>query len=406
MLTYLILIGLLGFFAFIQSSGFNDLTIVRYKRYLNGLTFAILLLFIGLRYKVGADWYQYFTYYNSVESLSTIIFSWRDAPYFYYHPWEPAFKLLCVIVKSLGLSFQGLVFVVSAFNLYSLNRFLRKHLNNEMCIFLILFISLNMLREFDILRQSLAFYIILFAYDYINKSFFKYLGICIIACFFHISAIVFIPAYFLFNLKLNRKFLILTFILFSCTLILKLKFLTIIVDVFEKILPGGFSELLFHQVKLYLELFPLYSNINFVTLISLALLGTLIIFFRKIDLYENKFLISFIIFIYISIIFSEVGEVQSRFGYFFSLGLVYCLARTMLIFKGYARMSYVIVMVMYSSLKIILPLRLEATLVTYTPYRNYIFYFDQNEAAEKEIMLRFNKAQELNQGYFENSIKN
>ena len=406
MLSYILLISVVGFFAFIQSSGFNDLKIVKYKKYLKPLSFVILTVFIGLRYKVGADWFQYLSYYNNVEGLGTIIFNAKNAPYFYDHNWEPAFKLLCAITKSLGISFQGLVLLITTFNLYSLNKFVSKYLSGDACIFLVLFLSLNMLREFDILRQSLAFYILLFAYEYINKNFLKYLLICFLASLFHISALIFVPAYLFFRWKVNRKVLIAIFFMFLGSLVFKFGVLSIIVNIFETILPGDTSAFFFHQIKLYLEFYPVHSNINFVTLLSLGLLAILILNYKKINTFDPKFIVLFVIFIIISILFAEVGEVQSRFGYFFSTGLVYCVARSLVFYKRYTKMIYVICIVLYSNIKVILPLRLEATLLTYTPYRNYIFYMDQNEATEKEILLRYNKAQELSRDFFNDNIEN
>jgi len=335
MISYLLFISVIGLFAFIESSGFNDGGINKYKVYLKYVAFTMLLIFVGLRYKVGADWLQYYTYYGNLETLGTVLFNAKNAPYFYEHPWEPAFKLLCMLAKSLSMPFEGVVFLITAFNLYSLNKFLKQHLKSEMCVFLLLFLSLNMLREFDILRQSIAFYVLLFSYKYINKSFFKFLLVCVAACLFHTSAIIFVLVYPLFKLKVRRGFLTATLGLFVLSLILKLRILSMLVDLADKLLPVSSATFLLHQIKLYLAFYPLQSNINLVTLLSLFFLAILIIYYKKVSFFDQKFVVSFVIFIYISILLSEVGEVQSRFGYFFSTGLVYCAAGFVYLFKRY-----------------------------------------------------------------------
>jgi hypothetical protein len=400
MLTYILLISGIGLFAFIESSGFNDLPIKQYKGYLRYVAFAILLVFIGLRYKVGADWLQYYTYYDNVESIWTILFDAKNAPYFYDHNWEPGFKLLMSLGKSVGLEFEVVIFLITAFNLYSLNRFLKQYLKTDVNLFLMLFLSLNMLREFDILRQSLAFYIMLFAYQYINKSFIKYLLICLIAAMFHTSAVIFIPLYWFLGMRVKRNFLIFTLIAFTLSLVLKLRILTMLVGIMEKVLPNGSSAFFLHQVKLYLDFYPVQSNINFVTLICVLFLLTLIVFYKKTTSLDQRFVVAFLIFVYISMILSEIGEIQSRFGYYFTTGIAYCAWGFLILFRRYARMAYVILMVCYANVKVILPFRIEATMLTYTPYRNYLFHLDRNEQTEQEIITRHAKSQEKSQDLF------
>ena len=366
----------------------------------------ILAVFIGLRYKVGADWLQYYTYYNNVEDLSTIIFDSKNATYFYEHNWEPAFKFLCAMAKSSGISFEVLLLLITLFNLYSLDKFLRRYLSNDACIFLVLLLALNMLREFDVLRQSLAFYIMLFAYKYINKSFPKYLAICLLAATFHMSALIFLPIYPFFKLKVTRTLLVSVLVFFLLNLILKLKFLTMIITLIEKVIPSGITGVVLHQVRLYLVELPVYSNINLVTILYLLLLITLIVYFEKAKKMDSKFISVFVICIVVNVLFSEIGEIQSRFAYFFSIGPVYCLTRSIGFFGSYKRMLYVCTIIIYSNIKIVLPMRVEATKLTYTPYRNYLFYFTKDPAVEQEIMERHSKAAQLNSDFFNDNIKN
>ncbi|MDR3694920.1 EpsG family protein [Mucilaginibacter sp.] len=400
MFTYILLISGIGLFAFIESSGFNDLRIKKYKGLLIYITFAILLVFIGLRYKVGADWLQYYIYYDKVESVWTILFDAKNAPYFYDHNWEPGFKLLMSLGKSAGLEFEVVIFLITAFNLYSLNRFLKQYLKTDVNLFLVLFLSLNMLREFDILRQSLAFYIMLFAYQYINKSFIKYLLICLVAAMFHTSAVIFIPLYWFLGMRVKRNFLIFTLIAFILSLALRLRILTILVGIMEKALPGGSAAFFLHQVKLYLDFYPVQSNINFVTMICVVFLLVLIVFYKKTTSFDQRFVVAFLIFVYLSMVLSEIGEIQSRFGYYFTIGLAYCAWSILTLFRRYARMAYVILVVFYADVKIILPFRIEATMLTYTPYRNYLFHLDRDERTEQEIITRHAESQEKSKDIF------
>ncbi|MDA9555548.1 EpsG family protein [Pelobium sp.] len=407
MIIYLILFLTLSSFTFVESSIFYDKVIKQNVKYTRVIFFLIILFFVGLRYKVGADWLQYYSYYENVETLNNILFLPRSrSPYFFNYPWEIGFKLLCSIIKSLGLNFQALVFIISFFNIISLNNFLNNSIDkNKKLLFVILFLGFNMLREFDVLRQSISFYIMLYAYKYINKSFIKYLMICILSSLFHLSALIYLPIYLFFKFKINRTLIVTTLLVYSSNIILKLKFLKITVNFLESILPTNASSLLLHQLNIYLDLLPIYSSINFVTLISLFTLLLLLINFKNIEKLNNNYLMLFIAYIYITIFFSEVGEVQSRFTYFLSIGLVYSMTMSITFFHSFRKMAYIIFLIIYTNIKLLIPLRNEGTLLTYTPYRNYIFYFNENPTKEKEILERYNKSRELNDVFFEDQTK-
>ncbi|OIQ63152.1 hypothetical protein GALL_553090 [mine drainage metagenome] len=176
--------------------------------------------------------------------------------------------------------------------------------------------------------------------------------------------------------------------------------LTFLVGIMEKVLPDGPSAFFLHQVKSYFEIYPVQSSINFVTLICVLFLLMLIVFYKKATSFDQRFIVAFLIFVYTSIIFSEIGEIQSRFGYYFTIGIAYCAWGFLILFRRYARMAYVVLMVFYANVKIILPLRTEATMLTYTPYRSYLFHLDRNEQTEQEIILRHAKSEEKSQDLF------
>ncbi|MGN6178416.1 MAG: EpsG family protein [Mucilaginibacter sp.] len=400
MITYILFIFCIGFFAFVESSGFNDRFIEQNKGYIRYVVFALLLVFIGLRYKIGSDWLQYYTYYDNVENIWTVLFDAKNAPYFWDHPWEPGFKLLMSLFKSTGVEFEVVIFLITAFNLYSLNRFLKQYIKTDFSLFLVMFLSLNMVREFDILRQSLAFYIMLFAYRYVNKSFFKYLLVCLIAMMFHTSAAIFIPLYWLFGMRVKRGFLIFTIIAFTLSLVLRLRILSMLVDIMGRIIPQGPAAFFLHQLKAYFELYPVQTNINLVTVICVLFLLMLIIFYKDAVNLDQRFIVVFLVFVYINILFSEIGEIQNRFGYYFTIGIAYCTWAFVSLFRRYARIAYIICTIMYAAIKIVLPFRIEATMLTYTPYRNYLFHLDRNEQAEQEILDRHAKSQEEIQDHF------
>lgn len=159
--------------------------------------FAILIpiLVCGLRYNVGTDYISYqqwFSYY-----LSHKLSLKND---------EIGFGIL---IKGIQLFTQNSQFlflsVAIIINILVIN-FIRKHTDYfELGYFL--FISLYFYySSFNILRQWIAIAIFLYAIRYIyNKDLKKYLFCIFIACTFHKTAIITIPMYFILNMKLNKK---------------------------------------------------------------------------------------------------------------------------------------------------------------------------------------------------------
>lgn len=159
--------------------------------------FAILIpiLVCGLRYNVGTDYISYqqwFSYY-----LSHKLSLKND---------EIGFGVLIKVIQLVTLNPQFLFLIVAIIINILIMIFIRKHTEFfELGYFL--FIALYFYySSFNILRQWIAIAIFLYAIRYIyNKNFKKYLLCIFIACTFHKTAIITIPMYFILNMKLNKK---------------------------------------------------------------------------------------------------------------------------------------------------------------------------------------------------------
>lgn len=149
-------------------------------------------LIVGCRWDVGVD---YMTYYE----LASGLFSQHQLDRI-----EPLARYSAYIVYSNGLPFY-VWFILMAFLQYF---FVIKSVDRDkgyLLFYAVLFYLCYMLAfSMNIVRQAVAFTILLNAYNYIYRGKFLHYAIwCGIAALFHKSALLMLPFYFLANIKFN-----------------------------------------------------------------------------------------------------------------------------------------------------------------------------------------------------------
>jgi len=144
----------------------------------------MITLFVGLRYHTGADWLLYKETFNGVSNSGM----------------EYGYLLLNKIFKAVFDNYYVLQFSATLFFIFAICRFYQKEAPYPIAalVLIVSFLLFNILMAQ--VRQSLAIAIILLFSNYIFERKFWYflLGI-FIASFFHASAIVAIPLYFLYK---------------------------------------------------------------------------------------------------------------------------------------------------------------------------------------------------------------
>lgn len=133
---------------------------------------------------------------------------------------EGGYVWLCWICAKLGLKFHSFLAVHSSICMIGLSSFLKKY-SKDSAFSLLIIIAFGVWGTFFyILRQSLAFVVLLFAYDCMHeRKLYKFLALCMLAILFHRAAIVFIPIYFVSKTKISKKIISL-FLAFSIGLII------------------------------------------------------------------------------------------------------------------------------------------------------------------------------------------
>lgn len=200
MIVYVIFYIILILFSSLDFLKFND----QKRKELYNLFYVFLVLFIGLRYKLANDWYNYLNLTKQIESIPILI---TGNAYGFGNETsiEYGFKLLVSIINTFfnpekNQSLQVLTLIITMFNYFVLFKIVKNEKTiNHKFLFISTFVGFTIFREFDILRQSMAFYIFLLSIKYIGENFKKYSVINLIGLMFHSSALIFFPLYYFLN---------------------------------------------------------------------------------------------------------------------------------------------------------------------------------------------------------------
>jgi len=141
----------------------------------------LLILFVGLRYNTGSDWFMYTRLFDG-EPFET----------------EYGYLLLNNFFKKIIDNYYVLQFFVTLFFVFSIGRFYKKEAPYPMAALTLLmsFMLFNILMAQ--VRQSIAVAIIVLFSNYIfERKLLRFLLVIFVASFFHSSAVAAIPLYFL-----------------------------------------------------------------------------------------------------------------------------------------------------------------------------------------------------------------
>ena len=178
--------------------------LAKYKEFKFGLKLAFLLIFIflAIRFNYGNDYMNYYKDFITINSFSSIDF--YDKALYY----EPGWLLLIRLFKPFG--FFTLVMVLSLLNCVIFYLFIKRYVPVQyywIAVFIYVFTPGFMLVHASAMRQSIAINLFIFSIPFIyKKDFLRYLLCITLATFFHFSAIILIPVYFLvfLNWRINN----------------------------------------------------------------------------------------------------------------------------------------------------------------------------------------------------------
>jgi hypothetical protein len=152
---------------------------------------SFFIVFVGIRYGVGNDYFAYYDNYHGINNGTG-----TDSNEIFY-----------VILNKL-LPFEIVVFFFSFFSFFFLKKAIDYFSPRYGVISYLVFYSFFLITfEIHIIRQGLAISLILFGYKYLfNKRYLVFLFIIFLASTFHISALIVLPFIFIINLQFSTKF--------------------------------------------------------------------------------------------------------------------------------------------------------------------------------------------------------
>ena len=154
------------------------------------VSFFLYTLVLGLRYKVGGDYQGYVDYYeNTSASVSS-----ADVPF------EIGFYWLIRVLRFLDLPPTSLFLATCGIQMLFMALWLRRHSFVAHWVIYFYFTTLLLFSSMNLIRQSIAFLILLCAMlQLTDRKLLQYLILVGLASTFHSSALMFLPFYFLID---------------------------------------------------------------------------------------------------------------------------------------------------------------------------------------------------------------
>lgn len=169
--------------------------------------FSILM---ALRYRVGGDTLAYMSSYSRIPTLDKL-----ELQDLLYTISDPFYVLLCSISKTIHPSFYVFQIIHSVILNVSLSVFLMRYSKMLLFSFVLFLFSNYLYFSTEILRESLAISVFLFAFRYlIDKKYIKYYLFCLLAFGFHASAVILFLVPLFMGKHLGFKELIKLFLFF------------------------------------------------------------------------------------------------------------------------------------------------------------------------------------------------
>jgi len=343
MLPYFIFITIISILIILSVNTRNK----RFKKIFLVLVLLLLVFFGGFRETAGIDTINYTAAFNVVNVLGNGFMESLTIL-----DMEVGFIFLISLIKSFGFtSVQTLFSLTIVFNyiLYYLS-FRRFTTNFEFAIFLmIIFHFLG--RDMGLMRQSIATSITVYSIGFIiDKKPLSFFMLIIIASLFHVSALIFLPAYLTRYINYSKTdiylFLVLTFLFsnipinFINDLSLKITGLNLpyyndlvdggpvsIISFIRRLIPVGIIFLFYDKISIRIKVSPIIMKL-YLFGISVAFLFRIEVLFTRLFVYY--LILEVIIFAYLIIAIDSIKNKFLNYIIVLSSGIVFLLVNLLL----------------------------------------------------------------------------
>ncbi|MBS6677516.1 MAG: EpsG family protein [Clostridiales bacterium] len=284
-----------------------------------------LILLTGLRkYTVGIDTPQYYSLFSTLNLHGVEAFWSRSQDKFMI-----VYKAVNYLIWKCGGSFQLLLIIMAAIAIIPVMYYIYTNSGN-MFLSIFIYLSFNFyMYTFITLRQSAAYGIILLSIPAIyNRNLKKFLLLIAIAIGFHISALFFFPAYWLYKIKMNKitvlGFIILGIFIWSFRLPLMNILINTMFTDYEVMVSSSVNYMIIHIViivfALIIRAIRKKGQYKAEELVDMA--------YVRFWTYKDDFILTLMMFGTVLMIFCTVSSNALRITYFYTIQLIVFLPNT------------------------------------------------------------------------------
>lgn len=319
----------------------------------------LIIFFAGIRWETGTDWENYVFAFYVINNNTKLGVSGYEL-----------FYELFVFLSSTLIKKYTFILFTTASTIYLLTASSVKKYSPYPLFSFLLLLSYSINSSGFGYRQDLAIAITFFSLYYIiNNKVYHFIALVIIATFFHQSAIIFLPAYWIAKINWNRKKILILFF-----------FLTIIYFLSNSVsdIAAIYSDTAEMKVSAYTELDEDQKTMGKgdpITLLIKGLSNRLVLFIPALLVfYKNKenvlykaILNIFIFGISLYIIFFPLGAVFLRFSRYFDIFHIVLIPLAIYFSKRYTRFFLIIFYLTFCIVKFYLVLLTDENV--YIPYK-------------------------------------
>lgn len=343
-ILFIAFIGLWGTFEF------------KYKRNEKLIRFLLIsytiffLFFLGLRGYVGYDFYNYYTeFWSPLPVIGESSFGetfWENGIV------DVGFRFYMLIIKNVWNNYSFFIFINTLIDWLFIAYFLKKYTKYISISFVVFLVMGGLIFEIDFIRNFKSILLFMYSMKYIEKRrFLPFLLINLLGCSFHISALLYIPFYFLADKRINLRVYWPLFVFANILFICHIPFLKYLLVPLAQVVGGAIlmiTERYFNDSSTSYGL-----SIGYIERVSIAFLCSY---------YYNQFtgnksnLINANLLLYYLLLFFLFGEIRMvalrlPYLFFFSYAVIIPLIYE-LMHKKIHRQLFILSIIVYSVFKI------------------------------------------------------
>lgn len=275
----------------------------------------LLILFFGLRGYIGYDWYSYKPNFDKMVTIGELF---KGNTQVLHSGYELGFQIYTSFIKTLTNNY----FIYNFINVsvdFIILYFVIKRFSKYPILSLLLFFGIyGVALEIDMVRNAKSIMLFLLSIKYIEERKILNFGVLnILGILFHYSSILYLPMYFILNVKWNKKFILFLFILGNIYYLSDTRIVMRIIKEYNTFLPTGIGAKLSGYFSIIPLDFPLGFSLYYFERVIMFLLCWFVSDNLKNKKYGNIMLNSLYISIFFFLYLSEFSIVAMRFGLLF-----------------------------------------------------------------------------------------